>query len=165
MFSGKKWRQGLRDELSGSAHSMSNDLRSNLHKRAASVTAITQMAARHRITVLVVELVLTILMAFALLFFFLSVLGHDDSPLGVLHLTVACTIFVYAAMEGGSAFVRSQWFRKHIRSPYEAHASAWQSDDDADGEGWEVVDDLKRGPFAMTPPGTRKSKVVRAARP
>ncbi|KAJ7054283.1 hypothetical protein C8F01DRAFT_1164672 [Mycena amicta] len=122
-----------------------------------------QMATRthFRVLVLIAELFLTTLTAFGLLLLFLQALGHDPAPL-VLHVTIACTILVYAAMEGSCALVRSRWFR--VRCGNSAYWGMSMEDgysDDADSD-WEpdgADDDLNKGPFAMSPAVSRRFHV------
>ncbi|KAJ7064372.1 hypothetical protein C8F01DRAFT_1131183, partial [Mycena amicta] len=117
-----------------------------------------QMATRtrFRVLVLIAELFLTTLTAFGLLLLFLQALGHDPAPLGVLHVTIACTIL------GSCALVRSRWFR--VRCGNSAYWGVSMEDgysDDADSD-WEpdgADDDLKKGPFAMSPAVSRRFHV------
>ncbi|KAF7303912.1 hypothetical protein MIND_00621700 [Mycena indigotica] len=116
-----------------------------------------------RLIVLIAELILTVLTAFGLLLILLLALGHDDTaPLGILHITIACTLLVYAAMEGTGVLVRSHWFK---RNTLVARCKClWldgREDEESKMYGTSVIDrDVKKGPFSMTPGRSRKGRIV-----
>ena len=114
---------------------------------------------RRRFGYLAAELILTVCMSFAILLGVLRMLGlaqgsvalnpdeaypphFDASSLGILRVTIACTVLVYTGMEGGAALLRVLRRRSIPSAPREASV-------DYSYDGMRALEAGWREPFAI----------------